>query len=87
MNRDDLERALADQFDAEHLSVYGDYLQSIGDPRGDLIAFDLSELDDARRRDQLIAEWLGGDPNAILPGGPFPGIARADGGTTLTKAA
>ena len=23
----------------------------------------------------LIAEWLGGDPTAILPGGPFPGIA------------
>jgi uncharacterized protein (DUF1501 family) len=35
----------------------------------------------------LIAEWLGGDPNAILPGGPFPGIARYDGGTTLLKAA
>jgi hypothetical protein len=66
MNRDDLERALADQFDAEHLSVYGDYLQSIGDPRGDLIAFDLSELDDARRRDQLIAEWLGGATTDLL---------------------
>jgi hypothetical protein len=35
----------------------------------------------------LIAEWLGGDPTAILPGGPFPGVARYDGGTTLTKAA
>jgi uncharacterized protein (DUF1501 family) len=35
----------------------------------------------------LIAEWLGGDPNAILPGGPFPGVARYDGGTTLLKAA
>ena len=35
----------------------------------------------------LIAEWLGGDPNAILPGGPFPAIQRADGGHTLTKAA
>jgi uncharacterized protein (DUF1501 family) len=35
----------------------------------------------------LIAEWLGGDPNAILPGGPFPGVARQDGGTTLMKAA
>ena len=23
----------------------------------------------------LITEWLGGDPNAILPGGPFPGVA------------
>ena len=35
----------------------------------------------------LIAEWLGGDPTAILPGGPFPGVARSDGGTTLMKAA
>jgi uncharacterized protein (DUF1501 family) len=35
----------------------------------------------------LIGEWLGGDPNAILPGGPFPGIHRYDGGATLTKAA
>jgi uncharacterized protein (DUF1501 family) len=31
----------------------------------------------------LIAEWLGGDPTAILPGGPFPGLQRYDGGTTL----
>ena len=35
----------------------------------------------------LISEWLGGDPAAILPGGPFPGIQRYDGGTTLLKAA
>jgi uncharacterized protein (DUF1501 family) len=35
----------------------------------------------------LIAEWLGGDPNQILPGGPFDGIHRYDGGTTLMKAA
>jgi len=33
----------------------------------------------------LISEWLGGDPAAILPDGPFPGIARYDGGTTLVK--
>jgi uncharacterized protein (DUF1501 family) len=35
----------------------------------------------------IITEWLGGDPNAILPGGPFPGVQRYDGGTTLLKAA
>jgi uncharacterized protein (DUF1501 family) len=28
----------------------------------------------------LIAEWLGGDPAAILPGGPFPALQRFDGG-------
>ena len=33
----------------------------------------------------LIAEWLGGDPRAILPGGPFPGVSRHDGGTSLMK--
>jgi hypothetical protein len=59
MMRDELERELAEQFDADQLSVYGDYLQSIGDPRGDLIAFDLHELDDTPRRAQLIVEWLG----------------------------
>jgi uncharacterized protein (DUF1501 family) len=33
----------------------------------------------------LISEWLGGDPRAILPGGPFAGINRFDGGTLLMK--
>ncbi len=33
----------------------------------------------------LIGEWLGGDPSAILPKGPFPGIQRYDGGTRLLK--
>jgi uncharacterized protein (DUF1501 family) len=29
---------------------------------------------------QLVAEWLGGDPAAVLSGGTFPGIDRFDGG-------
>ena len=33
----------------------------------------------------LISEWLGGDPGAVLPGGPMPGIQRYDGQTRLTK--
>ena len=33
----------------------------------------------------LISEWLGGDPAAILPKGPFPGIHRYDGGTSLVR--
>jgi uncharacterized protein (DUF1501 family) len=33
----------------------------------------------------LIGEWLGGDPAAILPKGPFPGIHRYDGGTSLVQ--
>ena len=33
----------------------------------------------------LIAEWLGGDPAAILPGGPFAPLHRYDGGSALMK--
>jgi uncharacterized protein (DUF1501 family) len=33
----------------------------------------------------LISEWLGGDPAAVLPGGPFPAVARYDGGHALMK--
>ena len=33
----------------------------------------------------LISEWLGGDPGAVIPGGPMPGIHRYDGQTRLTK--
>ena len=33
----------------------------------------------------LIGEWLGGDPAAILPGGPFAPIHRYDGGSALMK--
>jgi uncharacterized protein (DUF1501 family) len=33
----------------------------------------------------IIGEWLGGDPTAVLPGGPFPAIARYDGGSRLLK--
>ena len=32
---------------------------------------------------EAIASWLGGDPTAVLPGGPFPGISRYDSGTGL----
>lgn len=47
---------------------------------------DLKPITDFRTVYQaLISEWLGGDPAAILPGGPFPAVARYDGGTTLMK--
>ena len=32
---------------------------------------------------ETIAAWLGGDPAAVLPGGPFPAISRYDSGTGL----
>lgn len=69
MTRDELEAALADHFDADHLEVYGDYLQGQGDPRGELIALDLSELDDYQRRprtNELLAAWLGDDAVELL---------------------
>jgi hypothetical protein len=62
MMRDDLESELADHFDAEHLAIYGDYLQQLGDPRGELIALDLSgvnERDALSRKQQLLIAWLG----------------------------
>lgn len=62
--RDALERRLARGFDEETLTVYGDYLQSLGDPRGELIALDLDARTDTAadsRRKELIARWLGDD--------------------------
>jgi hypothetical protein len=60
----DIEAALADSFDAEHLAVYADHLQSHGDPRGELIALDLEGISDGR--DELIARWLGDDVATLL---------------------
>jgi hypothetical protein len=68
----EIEAALAANFDREQLAVYGDYLQSIGDPRGELVAIDLHvgkhgrtpELDDRKR--ELVERWLGDDLAEIL---------------------
>ncbi|MGO9751344.1 MAG: DUF1501 domain-containing protein [Solirubrobacteraceae bacterium] len=50
-----------------------------GDDNGDLtVVTDFRTVYQA-----LISEWLGGDPTAVLPGAPFPGIQRYDGGTSL----
>jgi uncharacterized protein (DUF1501 family) len=47
---------------------------------------DLKPITDFRTVYQaLISEWLGGDAAAVLPGGPFPGVSRHDGGTALMK--
>jgi uncharacterized protein (DUF1501 family) len=57
-------------------------------PTSDQTDADLTVQTDFRTVYQsLISEWLGGDPHAILPGGPFPGIQRFDSGTTLLKVA
>ena len=34
---------------------------------------------------KIIEEWLGGDPTAIVPGGPFPGFSGVNGSGRLLK--
>lgn len=61
---DQLEAALANDFSLENLQVYGDALQAISDPRGQLIAIDLhiaqhgSNPDLQYRRRQWLRAWL-----------------------------
>jgi uncharacterized protein (DUF1501 family) len=51
------------------------------DDNGDLIV----KTDFRTVYQALIAEWLGGDPAAVLPGGGLPAIHRYDGGNRLMK--
>jgi hypothetical protein len=62
----ELERELATAWSRDHLAVYADHLQALGDPRGELIAIDLAGRPAASegRRAQLVATWL-----AELPAG------------------
>ncbi|HEU0031597.1 MAG TPA: hypothetical protein VFQ53_13250 [Kofleriaceae bacterium] len=59
-----LEAALQTRWDRETLAVYGDALSAAGDPRGELIALELTAARtpevEARRR-ALLVEWLGGE--------------------------
>jgi hypothetical protein len=59
----DLERALRESWNTADLAVYGDHLQTLGDPRGELIALDLQPRpEDPRwqaRRAALHERWLG----------------------------
>ena len=70
----DLEAAVRASWDRESLSVYGDHLMAIGDPRGELVAMDLridqegASPEVIARRNELIAAWFG----SRLP----PGIVR-----------
>lgn len=56
----ELERALAMTWDRDQLAVYGDQLEALGDPRGELIAIDLAGRPAASegRRAQLAAAWF-----------------------------
>jgi hypothetical protein len=68
----ELEAALAARWDREQLAVYGDYLQSIGDPRGELISIDLHAAAHGRsdelveRKRELVLAWLGEDLATIV---------------------
>jgi uncharacterized protein (TIGR02996 family) len=64
--REDLEAALRARPDDATLAVYADYLQAQGDPRGELIALDLTPPAMSTnglevRRGQLLEKWLGDD--------------------------
>lgn len=65
MRRDDLEDALHDAFDHEHLAVYAEELQRQDDPRGELIAIDLRSDQEGpaeelmERRRALLGSLLG----------------------------
>jgi hypothetical protein len=60
--RDELELALLASWNSADLAVYADHLQTIGDPRGELIALDLAPRRDPSWRDRrrtLLEAWLG----------------------------
>jgi hypothetical protein len=76
----DLEAALLASWDRDTLAVYADHLQSLGDPRGELIALDLQLEQRAthelvERRTSLLSAWLGGlapsDPHGSWIGDSF----------------
>jgi len=53
ITRDVLEADLLANWETAQLAVYADFLQSAGDPRGELIAIDLAGVDDRALRTQL----------------------------------
>lgn len=63
--REDLEAELHAAWNPQTLSIYADHLQSVGDPRGELIALDLGPPEGERysvyweRRQALLDTWLG----------------------------
>jgi hypothetical protein len=77
-----LETALLSRWGREEMTVYADYLQSIGDPRGEVIAIDLVNLDTVdetdwrTRRHDVISAWLGEDLATKLGGLIFQGFVQ-----------
>jgi hypothetical protein len=85
--RSKLEADLRANWAPPEMTVYADYLQSIGDPRGELIAIDLvnmsksqtgrAETKWATRRRALLAAWLGDELAEKLETQIFQGFLQA----------
>jgi hypothetical protein len=77
-----LEAALLARWGREEMTVYADYLQSIGDPRGEVIAIDLVNLDKVneaawrKRRQAVLAAWLGAELAEKFGGQIFQGFVQ-----------
>ena len=87
-----LETALLARWGREEMTVYADYLQSIGDPRGEVIAIDLVNLDTVdeaawrTRRHDAIAAWLGEDLATRVGPMLFQGFVQEAGTDTTLLA-
>ncbi len=87
-----LEADLLARWGREELAVYADYLQSIGDPRGEVIAIDLVNLDTVDeaawrgRRHDVMVTWLGADLADKLGGMIFQGFVQETTGDAMLLA-
>ncbi len=81
----EIEAALADAWTLDNLAVYGDHLQQLGDPRGELIAVDLhiahhgSSPEIQHRRRRAIRAWLGLPDHVDPTRGAWEGVRFAFG--------
>lgn len=77
-----LETDLLSRWGREELTVYADYLQSIGDPRGEVVAIDLVNLDKVdptdwrTQREMAITRWVGKDLAGYLGNLLFQGFIQ-----------
>jgi hypothetical protein len=87
-----LEADLLARWGREELAVYADYLQSIGDPRGEVIAIDLVNLDTVdetawrTRRTDAMVTWLGSELAHQLGGMIFQGFIQETTGDAMLLA-
>ncbi|MBA2538524.1 MAG: hypothetical protein H0V17_02715 [Deltaproteobacteria bacterium] len=81
----ELEAALDAAWTLDNLQVYGDHLQQLGDPRGELIGIDVAIARTgstpvlAHRRRRFLRSWLGLEPNDNPTRGVWSGVTFAYG--------